>query len=73
MDIGLKSSEGFFAKIARSGRIEFSRKESTSWGEPECETDADCQPPAEECYPCATSSCPVCSDCVAACIQGTLF
>jgi hypothetical protein len=35
VDIGLKSSEGFFAKIVRSGRVEFSRKEPASWGEPE--------------------------------------
>ena len=35
VDIGLKSSEGFFAKIVRSGRVEFSRHEPAAWGEPE--------------------------------------
>jgi hypothetical protein len=35
VDVGLKSREGFFAKIVRSGRVEFSRKEPTAWGEPE--------------------------------------
>jgi hypothetical protein len=35
VDIGLKSSEGFFAKIVRSGRVEFSRREPAAWGEPE--------------------------------------
>jgi hypothetical protein len=35
VDIGMKSSEGYFAKIGRTGRIEFPRKESAAWGEPE--------------------------------------
>lgn len=35
VDIGLKSSEGYFAKIVRSGRIEFPRREPAAWGEPE--------------------------------------
>ena len=35
VDIGLKSHEGYFVKIVRSGRVEFSRKQSTAWGEPE--------------------------------------
>jgi hypothetical protein len=35
VDIGLKSSEGYFAKIVRSGRVEFSRREPTDWGEAE--------------------------------------
>jgi hypothetical protein len=35
VDIGLRSPEGYFVKIVRSGRIEFSRKEPTVWGEPE--------------------------------------
>jgi hypothetical protein len=35
VEVGLKSSEGYFAKIVRSGRVEFSRKEPTAWGEPE--------------------------------------
>jgi hypothetical protein len=35
VDIGLRSSEGFFAKIVRSGRVEFSRREPAAWGEPE--------------------------------------
>jgi hypothetical protein len=35
VDIGLKSGEGYFVKIARSGRVEFPRREPTAWGEPE--------------------------------------
>ena len=35
VDIGLKSSEGYFAKIVRSGRVEFPRREPAIWGEPE--------------------------------------
>jgi len=35
VDIGLKSSEGYFVKIVRSGRVEFARKEPVPWGEPE--------------------------------------
>lgn len=35
VDIGLKSNEGYFVKIVRSGRVEFSRKEPSLWGEPE--------------------------------------
>jgi hypothetical protein len=35
IDIGMKSPEGFFVKIARSGRVEFSRKAPSEWGEPE--------------------------------------
>jgi hypothetical protein len=35
VEIGLKSGEGYFSKIVRSGRVEFSRKEPTAWGEPE--------------------------------------
>jgi len=35
IDIGLKSNEGFFSKIVRSGRVEFSRREPAAWGEPE--------------------------------------
>ena len=35
VDIGLRSSEGYFVKIVRSGRVEFSRKEPVAWGEPE--------------------------------------
>jgi hypothetical protein len=35
IDIGLRSNEGFFAKIVRSGRVEFSRREPAAWGEPE--------------------------------------
>jgi hypothetical protein len=34
VDIGLKSGEGYFSKIVRSGRVEFPRKEPASWGEP---------------------------------------
>ena len=32
---GLKSHEGYFAKIARSGRVEFPRREPVPWSEPE--------------------------------------
>ena len=32
---GMKSHEGYFVKIARSGRIEFPRGEPVGWGEPE--------------------------------------
>ena len=35
VDIGLRSNEGFFSKIVRSGRVEFSRREPAAWGEPE--------------------------------------
>ena len=35
VDIGLKSTEGYYAKIARSGRVEFPRKEPVPWSEPE--------------------------------------
>jgi hypothetical protein len=35
VDIGLRSNEGYFAKIVRSGRVEFPRREQTQWGEPE--------------------------------------
>jgi hypothetical protein len=35
VEIGLKSHEGYFAKIARSGRLEFPRKEPVAWSDPE--------------------------------------
>ncbi len=35
IDIGLKSNEGYFAKIVRSGRVEFARREPAPWAEPE--------------------------------------
>jgi hypothetical protein len=35
VDIGLKSNQGYFTKIVRSGRVEFSRREPAAWGEPE--------------------------------------
>jgi hypothetical protein len=35
VDIGLKSNQGYFVKIVRSGRVEFSRREPSAWGEPE--------------------------------------
>lgn len=35
VDIGLKSAEGYFVKIVRSGRVEFPRREPAAWGEPE--------------------------------------
>lgn len=37
------------------------------WGEPGCRVDADCGP-ADFCDPCGTASCPLCRDCVAACV-----
>lgn len=37
------------------------------WGEPECSESTDC-PPGMICDPCGTSSCPVCDDCVPACV-----
>ncbi len=37
------------------------------WGEPGCEDDDWC-PPDQECDSCATSSCPDCDDCLAACV-----
>jgi len=37
------------------------------WGEPGCEGDVDCGP-TDYCAFCATSSCPMCDDCIAACI-----
>jgi hypothetical protein len=38
VDIGMKSSEGYFTKIARSGRVEFPRREPVPWSEPEWTT-----------------------------------
>jgi hypothetical protein len=35
VEIGLKSAEGYFVKIARSGRVEFPRREPAPWSEPE--------------------------------------
>ncbi len=35
VEVGLKSSEGFFVKIARSGRVDFPRAEHAPWSEPE--------------------------------------
>jgi hypothetical protein len=35
VDLGMKSHEGYFAKIARSSRVEFSRREAVPWSEPE--------------------------------------
>ncbi len=35
VEVGMKSSEGYFAKIARSGRVDFPRKEPAPWREPE--------------------------------------
>jgi hypothetical protein len=35
VEIGMKSTEGFFVRIARSGRVEFPRKEAVAWNEPE--------------------------------------
>jgi hypothetical protein len=35
IDVGLKSREGYFIKIARSGRIDFPRRETAPYSEPE--------------------------------------
>jgi hypothetical protein len=35
VEIGLKSTEGYFVKIARSGRVEFPRREPAPWSDPE--------------------------------------
>ncbi len=35
VEVGLKSDEGYFVKIARSGRIEFPSREPAAWAEPE--------------------------------------
>jgi len=35
VDVGVKSAEGYFAKITRSGRVEFPRREPAPWAEPE--------------------------------------
>jgi uncharacterized protein len=35
VEIGMKSTEGYFVRIARAGRVDFPRKESAPWQEPE--------------------------------------
>jgi hypothetical protein len=35
VELGMKSSEGYFVRIARSGRVDFPRKEPVPWGDPE--------------------------------------
>ncbi len=35
IEIGMKSDEGYFVKIVRSGRVEFPRREPAPWSEPE--------------------------------------
>jgi hypothetical protein len=35
VEVGLKSAEGFFVRIARSSRVDFPRKEAAPWNEPE--------------------------------------
>ncbi len=35
VEIGMKSAEGYFAKITRSGRVDFPRREPAPWNEPE--------------------------------------
>jgi hypothetical protein len=35
VELGMKSTEGYFVKIARSGRVEFPRREPAPWGDPE--------------------------------------
>lgn len=37
------------------------------WGVPQCKTDEECK--SGICDPCGTSSCPVCDDCVSACVE----
>ena len=40
------------------------------WGQPGCLPGADDCPAGEICNPCGTSSCPMCRDCVPACMPG---
>jgi hypothetical protein len=35
VELGMKSTEGFFAKIVRSGRVDFPRREPAPWRDPE--------------------------------------
>jgi hypothetical protein len=35
VEVGMKSAEGYFVRIARSGRVDFPRKEPSPWTEPE--------------------------------------
>lgn len=35
VELGMKSSEGYFAKIVRSGRVDFPRRVPAPWGDPE--------------------------------------
>ncbi len=35
VEIGMKSAEGFFARIVRSGRVDFPRREPAPWSDPE--------------------------------------
>jgi len=35
VEIGLQSSEGYFVRLARSGRVDFPRKDPAPWAEPE--------------------------------------
>lgn len=35
VELGMKSSEGYFARIVRSGRVDFPRREPAPWGDPE--------------------------------------
>src|SRR5512133_2245993 len=35
VELGMKSAEGFFAKIVRSGRVDFPRREPAPWRDPE--------------------------------------
>src|SRR5205814_6898062 len=35
VEVGLRSHEGYFVKIARSGRIDFPRREPAGWTDPE--------------------------------------
>jgi hypothetical protein len=35
VDVGLRSNEGFFVKVARSGRVDFPRRGPAAWSEPE--------------------------------------
>jgi hypothetical protein len=40
------------------------------WGEPGCSESSECE--SGHCDPCGTSSCPVCDDCLGACVWLTL-
>lgn len=35
VELGMRSTEGYFARIVRSGRVDFPRREPAPWGDPE--------------------------------------